>query len=139
MSSPYLSSKREHIQTSKLKGQKLRKKDHAQRVNEIFRKRRSTIFQKLYKLRQCETDAYLVLRRKGKYYIYTSCRHSVWPPRPEEIVRSALSFTNYLADPIGNVLPTTGYQDTGRFRSSGEVRVWSRGSPRTTTYSMQVE
>lgn len=52
-----------------------------------FSRRRRTVLMKVDELhRDCHADVYLVVRREGKIYTYTSSDAVDWPPSEEELV-----------------------------------------------------
>ena len=55
---------------------------------ERFRKRRVALFKKATTMLDDGTEIYIVLRRKNKYYTYTSNRDPSWPPQPLDLVNS---------------------------------------------------
>ena len=58
-------------------------------TDENFRKWKKNILKKVDELRLLYgADAYILLRRKGKYYTYKSTNQPSWPPPLETIVRT---------------------------------------------------
>ena len=58
-------------------------------TDEKFRKRKNNILKKGDELRLlCGADVYILLCRKGRYYIYNSTNQPSWPPPPEKIVNT---------------------------------------------------
>jgi hypothetical protein len=55
-------------------------------VQEKFRRRTKSVFKKADELKRlCDAEVYLVIRRGGKFYTYSSLETS-WPPSLETIV-----------------------------------------------------
>ena len=59
-----------------------------QLANELFRKQVITLFKKANRLwEKYDAEMYMVARRNGRYYIFTSAERPAWPPDQETLVR----------------------------------------------------
>lgn len=54
---------------------------------ERFRKRRLALFKKATSMLDDGTDVFIVLRRRNRFYTYTSNNKTSWPPSIENLVR----------------------------------------------------
>lgn len=65
----------------------IKKKCGGRRANESFEKRKRGLLRKCNKTVELyNADLYIVVRRKGKCTVYSSCFVSTWPPHQEDIV-----------------------------------------------------
>lgn len=55
---------------------------------ERFRKRRLALFKKATDMLDDGTDVFIVLRRRNRFYTYTSNNKASWPPSIENLVRT---------------------------------------------------
>lgn len=55
---------------------------------ERFRKRRLALFKKATAMLDNSTDVFIVLRRRDRFYTYTSNNKTSWPPSIENLVRT---------------------------------------------------
>ena len=62
---------------------------------ERFRKRRVALFKKATTMLDDGTEIYIVLRRRHKYYTYTSNRNPAWPPPPQDLVSDYRSLCRF--------------------------------------------
>ena len=63
-------------------------------TNENFRKQKETFLEKANRLkRNFDADCYILIRRNGRFYIYTSTNQPSWPPNPQDLVGPLLSIT----------------------------------------------
>ena len=61
-------------------------------TQEKFQRRKKSLVSKANELKLlCDADVYLLIRRRGKFYTYSSLANS-WPPSPETIVSSSKDF-----------------------------------------------
>jgi hypothetical protein len=61
-------------------------------TNENFRKQKETFLQKANRLkRDYDADCYILIRRNGRFYTYTSIDQPLWPPNPQDLVGPLLS------------------------------------------------
>lgn len=62
------------------------------RIKKKFCKRKGSLMKKANELAElCETDIYVLLARKNKYYVYKSKEKQNWPPAAEIIVKYSIS------------------------------------------------
>ncbi|OCK90182.1 uncharacterized protein K441DRAFT_666611 [Cenococcum geophilum 1.58] len=55
-------------------------------TNENFRKQKETFLQKANRLkRDYDADCYILIRRNGRFYTYTSIDQPSWPPNPQDL------------------------------------------------------
>ena len=63
-------------------------------TNENFRKQKETFLEKANRLkRSFDADCYILIRRSGRFYIYTSIDQPSWPPKPQDLVGPLLPIT----------------------------------------------
>jgi len=75
----------------KREGSVKKKKSGVRRANENFEKRKRSLLRKCNEtVKLYDADLYIVVRRKGKCTVYSSCFLSTWPPRQEDMVSFAL-------------------------------------------------
>jgi len=78
-------------------------------IQEQFRRRTKSLLKKADELKRlCGAEVYLVIRRGGKFYTYSSLENS-WPPSPETIVGTNKQlWRSYLTITKERKLPVTG-------------------------------
>jgi hypothetical protein len=71
-----------------------RKRENSRpRKGENLRRRKETLFKKVYKLGKYDgVNVALILRQNGQYFTYRSINLESWPPSIKEIIRLYYSF-----------------------------------------------
>ncbi|KAH8772309.1 hypothetical protein BGZ57DRAFT_855392 [Hyaloscypha finlandica] len=67
--------------------------------SEQFRKRRNNYFQRGYDIGiTCETDMFILFKRKGKFYTFTNMDELVWPTQEEIVSKIGLKANYFKSD-----------------------------------------